>query len=381
MLRRVGVALVAMLCCPAARPAVMPFAQASGRQQHSLAPLALLHEPLPGAAALLPRLREIAEQIITFNISDGATHGNRSDYSTVFPEGSWATVDGRRSIFMTGNLARVLLAASQLFPEDADRYREAGLHWCDNFVSRQHNIVTSTGSNGGFWGIGYGCPGGGWYKNQDGLTVCSNGAQGLFDRDGWILLADTGTAVTALALGARLADPTSPRPAMYKLALRKYAEFVRYGCKTPPAGCQKCPPAGKGWILADGSVADGFFGSTGGEMKLDTQSYTVATALTGVAFFSMLGDLSEATPDQQAADQAPASAAVNWLLTTILPNGNIPGHLDGAVEVGTNESVPYCSEAFIAAELFLPAQTGGHAALIRSRLNDTVRFLVDNQLV
>ena len=110
-------------------------------------------------------------------------------------------------------------------------------------------------------------------------------------------------------------------------------------------------------------------------MNLETQSYTVSTALTGVAFFAMRASLHGQTVDDKNADRATATSGVKWLLQTIEPSGNIPGHFDGRLEKG-NESIPYSTEGIIAAELLLP---GGHVALTASRINATVRFLVRNQ--
>ena len=67
----------------------------------------------------------------------------------------------------------------------------------------------------------YGCEGFQWYhRGASGQAVCNNGAADLFDGDGWILLADTGTAVTALALGAQLAPAGSARRSAYTQSLR-----------------------------------------------------------------------------------------------------------------------------------------------------------------
>ena len=111
-------------------------------------------------------------------------------------------------------------------------------------------------------------------------------------------------------------------------------------------------------------------------MKLDTQSYTVATALTAT-FLSMRASLPGIPTAAREADRADAFAGAKWLLQTITPDGMIPGYLDGKTEHGTNESIPYCTEAFVAAELLLPL--AAHRAMVSSRLNSTVEFLVQTQ--
>lgn len=89
------------------------------------------------------------------------------------------------SIFVNGNLARVLMASSKIFQEP--RYLAEGLRWCDTFVSQMVDVETSTGQSGGWWDTGY---------------------QQLY-------IADTGTAVTALAVGYYLAD-TAARKSIYQ---------------------------------------------------------------------------------------------------------------------------------------------------------------------
>ena len=60
----------------------------------------------------------------------------------------------RTSIFINGNLARTLLASSQIF-SDKD-YLNAGLQWCDTLVTLQNNEPTHDGRDaGGWWDTGY----------------------------------------------------------------------------------------------------------------------------------------------------------------------------------------------------------------------------------
>ena len=130
------------------------------------------------------------------------------------------------SIFVNGNLARVLLASYKL-TGNTTHLRE-GLRWCDTFVGIQLPLETSTGKAGGYWDTGY--------KE--------------------VYIADTGTAVAALAVCHSLA----PKPA-YENALAKYTLFVTEGCKTAPPTpnvyTNACPPKGRGWINEDGSLGDG----------------------------------------------------------------------------------------------------------------------------
>jgi hypothetical protein len=305
-----------------------------------------------------------------------------------------------------GNLARVLLASAQVF--DDAKFLEEGLRWCDHFASTQRTITSSTGEEAGYWGIGYGCEKFQWYhRGPDGEAACNDGASDLFDGDGWVLVADTGTAVTALALGAQLSPPASPRRAAYVAALQRYAEFVIHGCETPPSGCLKCPPRGTGFVLPSGALGDGFFGldpAGSGKVKPDLEPYSIATFLTGVAFFAELeriigvGGVGSSGVDGGGAISSSArarrgnknksmayanytaivTAALRWTLGTIATDGHMPDILDGSIEAGTNGSaIPYASEAVIAAQLLVQDAS---TLLSASRLNLTVRYLCRTQL-
>ena len=171
---------------------------------------------------LLAFLHSIADWTMTLDV--GSNVLNNSTVSTV-----------NSSIFINGNLARVLLATHKLQP-NAD-YLSEGLRWCDTFVKLQQPSVTSDGQEAGYWNTGY---------NQ-------------------VYIADTGTAVVTLALCHELQPETSKR-AVYATALRKFARFVRFGCQAAPAvgsakESGKCPavlPQGVeqhgGWIRADGAL-------------------------------------------------------------------------------------------------------------------------------
>jgi hypothetical protein len=114
---------------------------------------------LPGPAEVSPLLRGIAEWILTTNVQSNNITNHMDSLS--------------ESIFINGNLARVLLAAHTIFDNNAT-YLEAGLGWCDTLVKLQVRQATHDGraDAAGWWDTGY---------NE-------------------LFIADTGTAVTALAL-------------------------------------------------------------------------------------------------------------------------------------------------------------------------------------
>lgn len=131
------------------------------------------------------------------------------------------------SFWWLGDLARVLLAASKITGNST--YREEGLRWCDAFVAKQLPIKTSTGKAAGYWDTGY----------------------------HEVFIADTGTAVAALAVGWHMAD--TQRKEKYLDAMQKYHLFVTEGCiKAPtnppvdPTGA--CPPG----EIQDSSQASSF---------------------------------------------------------------------------------------------------------------------------
>ena len=117
-------------------------------------------------------------------------------------ESCWCAV--ARSIFINSNLARVLLASYKLTGERA--HLNEGLSWCDAFVDAQVPSLTHDGTQmGGWWNTGY-----------DDLYI-----------------ADTGTAVTALALCHDL----HPKPE-YLQAMTRFATFVEGGTAQTP----QCEP-------------------------------------------------------------------------------------------------------------------------------------------
>merc|ERR1712023_603542 len=85
-------------------------------------------------------LNSISDWIMTLDV--GSNVLNNSHATTI-----------NRSIFINGNLARVLLASHKI-QNNATRLQE-GLRWCDSFCNLQKNITTSRGTLGGYWDTGY----------------------------------------------------------------------------------------------------------------------------------------------------------------------------------------------------------------------------------
>jgi hypothetical protein len=221
------------------------------------------------------------------------------------------TSDTPWSVFINGNFARMLMAGAVLHGQP--QYQAEALRWCDSFVGQQQPVATSTGAEGGYWG-------------DHGPT-------------GNLYLADSGTAATALALGARRAE--GERRMRYLQALQRFAAFVHTGCREDPQGQGR--QASTGWVTADGpdqgALGCGYYGG-----HLSTAPYTIATAVNGGAFMALLHSLTgEAQPRQT------ASGAVRWILGKRLPDGRLPYILDGQPnDDWPLDTITYCAEALVA---------------------------------
>jgi len=155
--------------------------------------------------------------------------------------------------------ARLPLMKIESLHEDMERLCSRLLPTPVVMIQSEIPITTSTGESAGLWNTGY---------NE-------------------VFIADTGTAVAALALCHSL-QPDADKAANYTSALEKYKLFVTKGCDTPPPiGSAKvagvCPGKGKGWVLPKtdknaGALGDGWYRD-----KLNSEPYTIATA-TGVVW-------------------------------------------------------------------------------------------------
>ena len=126
--------------------------------------------------ALEPILQNISEWIVgETNLPSNNITNARDTLST--------------SIFINGNLARVLIASAKIFKNQT--YLNVGLAWCDTLVTLQNDALTHDGKRvGGWWDTGYSE----LYSKCFFHRIVAHKLNVLF------LVADTGTAVTALAL-------------------------------------------------------------------------------------------------------------------------------------------------------------------------------------
>ena len=307
-----------------------------------LSPSAPSSPPMNGT--LLAFLNSIADWTMTLDV--GTNILNNSTVSTV-----------NSSIFINGNLARVLLAAHKLQPNT--RYLSEGLRWCDTFVKLQQPSVTSDGQAAGYWNTGY---------NQ-------------------VYIADTGTAVVTLALCHEL-QPDASKRAVYTTALRKFARFVQRGCRTAPAvgsaaqsgECPSAVPQGVaqhgGWIRADGALGDGWYKGT-----LNLDPYTISTATTGSCGLVELADVlradeGEGSPEAAALD-AIARRAAAWIVGNRTADGRIPYTISPPTpgDHAVYQPISYSAESFIDVDLRYADARPRFLAPLRS----TCAFLVRNQ--
>ena len=101
-----------------------------------------------GNATVLAYLEGIADYATTLNLP-----------SNSLQNASGGPMAGSTdSIFINGNLARVLLATYRLQGNSSKNveYLRQGLAWCDTFVELQAEIESSDGRAAGYWGTGYG---------------------------------------------------------------------------------------------------------------------------------------------------------------------------------------------------------------------------------
>ena len=199
------------------------------------------------------KLRDICEWIIDSELSSGVL---KSD-----DDANW-------SIFVQGNMARVLTAGYQIFGEWC--YLNEAMEWCDHFLSIQYRE--------GCWFDGYS------RRN--------------------IYLADAGTASGALFNLYRHVN--SKRRKRYLSALERYANFIIKGCTDDPDHMGR--GGSSGWVHESGALGVGYY-----EGKLDLGPFTIATGIVGGLFFSGLYSL---TKNQAYKDVA--SKAARWLLNTAI---------------------------------------------------------------
>ncbi|MBN1347013.1 MAG: hypothetical protein JXQ73_30260 [Phycisphaerae bacterium] len=274
---------------------------------------------------LLDYLEDINRWILTLDVGSGKLK-NTKDTST--------------SIFINGNLARVLLASHRITGSRA--HLAETLRWCDTFCKQQQKTKSSTGKDAGYW-------------PDCGPT-------------GNIYFGDAGTAATALAIACRFAD--SDRQQVYREAMDQYVRFVTEGCKQDPQSQGR--KSATTWVIKEGPDA-GALGCGYYRGKLSLEPYTISTATTGGAFFSELFAIT-GNPEHKRV----AADATRWLLEIRKADGELPYTLAGkTLNSWPLDTLSYCTEAFVAADLHL--KDPELRARLLDRLEPTVRWYLGRQ--
>ncbi len=268
------------------------------------------------------------------------------DWVMTLDLGSGTLKAGRRepknSIWVNGNLTRVLLSGHKVL--NRPDYLAEALRWLDHLADQQQRITTSTGQEAGCW--------------TD------------FGRAGELYLADTGTALTAMALGYKLAQPE--RQERYLAAMERFARFVRFGCSKDPQGRGRATTTT--WLIDKGKDR-GALGCGYYRGHLSTAPYIISTAICRSEFFCLLQSINndpELTPIVE--------GAVRWILAQRLPSGEIPYIIDGIDPKRYHwplDTMTYCSEGLVAAYLHQDdSQLRRHIA---KQVKPSVEWLVRTQ--
>ncbi len=260
-------------------------------------------------AALLVR---ISEWCIEHRLGSGIFHDT--------PEGADEVED---SIFINGNLARVLVCAYEITGEES--YLREAISWCDYFVDTANPIKTSKGNDAVWW----------WDVGHNNLY-----------------LADTGTAVHALFKAFPYVD--HDRKQKYQDALEKFHLLITEGTDRDPMDRGQAPSPG--WVIQDGEDA-GALGVGYRKGQLETRTYTISTACAGAQASAALYRLTG-----NEACRKTALEAAYWLLGQFDENGVIPYRIEGTV-VGEHvfQGIHYSLEGLLTSWLYLDDEAYGEA--------------------
>ena len=259
------------------------------------------------------------------------------------------------SIFINGNLARVLIGSYRLTGNVT--HRDEALRWCDSLVAEQVHVQTATQpqATGGYWGVGY--------PTSKPL------------RDGDLYLGDTGSAVTTLAQCAWVANDSHDQ---YVSTLSRFSNFVHGGCQSAGCGASwRGAAATTGFINASagGSVGCGYYAG-----HLSTCPYVIATATTGAAYMSEYSNLVGSTSPAAASKAvAVVEDAVKYMGSLVSPdNGTVPYQIDCQQPDWHNwplDTISYVTEGVIGAALHVPRL---RSAIINT-FRPTAEWLVTSQ--
>ena len=156
---------------------------------------------------------------------------------------------------------------------------------------------------------------------------------------GNIYLGDSGTTATALAGAIR--HTQGQQRARYLQALQRYSDFVRFGCQSDPQN--KNRGGSPGWIIQQGAD-QGAIGCGYYRGQLSLAPYTIATSVTGAAFFSVWSQLTGHAVYLEIAEKA-----TDWLLRNRRSDGEMPYILHNRLhQEWPLDTMSYVSDGIIA---------------------------------
>lgn len=273
-------------------------------------------------------LVQISEWCLKHRLGSGIFHDT--------PDGADEVED---SIFINGNLARVLVCTYEITGEES--YLREAIAWCDYFVDTANPIRTSKGNDAVWW----------W----------DVGTTNLY-------LADTGTAVHALFKTYPHVD--DDRKQKYLDTFRKFYLLIAEGTDGDPMDRGQAPSPG--WILREGKDA-GAFGVGYWKGHLETRAYTVSTACAGAQACAALYKL---TGDEVYRNTA--LDAAHWLLGEFNQAGEIPYRIGGTVvKEFVFQGIHYSLEGLLTSWLYLDDE--GYRNALEKAAPKIMEFILSSQ--
>ena len=313
----------------------------------------------PPSAAAKQKLFEIADWIVRdcgfMTHTHTIPYDNGTEFNNTCTSHERDSLTLGASIFVNGDLARILMASYRLSKNGTYLFHALG--WCDSFVAQQRTVPTFDGSGtAGYWYTGY----------AEGPGSKTPETQGLY-------LADTGTAVTALAVGYKLALEAAPaRAPAYLQALTRFVTLVERGCKRGLVGSAAASP---GWLISSGADS-GALGCGYYEGALSLDAYTVGTSITGGCFLALMANITSTARLGTLAD-----GAIHWLAQQVIAQGDgqVPLRIAGKPPKTTcagsdtcYDAIAYATEGVVGASFYASPPDA-------TAFNLTVRYLVRSQ--
>lgn len=226
--------------------------------------------------AVYAQLMQISDKIMDWHLGNGRLENIHDNTAT--------------SIFINGNLARVLICTYELTGKQ--EYLQEGLRYCRFLAKSAKPVMTSKGHQA-FW----------WYDMEDSKNL---------------YLADTGTAMAALFKAMPYLNKSDKR--LVRSRLDGFFRLITEGTDADPTN--RNLGASPGWICKDsGALGVGYYRG-----RLEKRPYIVSTAQAGVLFGSLYYKLTK-----KSASKKMAVRATSWLLDDFGNDGALQYDIMGQV--------------------------------------------------